>query len=133
MSAAATKGTGSRILDDLAEVIGEAAALALAWEFRGLNLYIPQDPGREPGIAKAIGEDLAVRLCDVFWRTSIYMPLREVTRARVHQLAGNTNMTKQEIAIELGIAERQVYRLLESAARSAALDCAVDDRQMKLL
>ena len=129
---AASKGTGSRVLDDLAEVIGEEAAFALAWEFRGLNLYVPKDPSIEPGIAKAIGSDLAGRFCDAFWRTTIYLPMREVTRRRVWFMAMSKGMNRREIARELRIAERQVYRMLESGEPGPLSLAPADDRQLPL-
>ena len=55
-------GTGSRILDDIAEVIGETAAYALAWEFKGERVYLPKDHTREPRLAGIVGEETAVRL-----------------------------------------------------------------------
>lgn len=113
--------TGSRILDDLAEVIGEAAALDLVWAFRGQMLYVPKDPATEPMIADAIGEKAAAKLCNAFWRTHIYMPFTKVLESKV--LAMNeAGSTRLEIARELGIAERRVYRILERIRGSAASD-----------
>lgn len=126
-------GTGSRILDDLAEVIGEEAAFALAWEFRGQRLYVPKDPQVEPLIARAIGEALAAKFCDAFWRTTIYLPMREATRRKVHTLA-RSGMTRREIARVAKIAERQVYRLLDSPAPpSGSMRRSGDDRQLEML
>lgn len=129
---AASPGTGSRILDDIAEVIGEAAALTLALEFRGQKFYVPQDPAGEPRIAKAIGEDLARQFCSVFWRLTLYLPFREALRREVHRLAA-TDMTRREIAGHLHIAERQVYRWLESPpVTGEGLRGRGDDRQIEL-
>lgn len=128
-------GTGSRVLDDLAEVIGLDAACALAFRFRGLRLYVPKNPAGDPRIAEAIGDELAARLCDAFYRTTIPMPAREVERRMVHRLAGE-GLTRQAIAERLHITERQVYRLLESAAplaRSGRQRRSTDPRQMDLL
>lgn len=132
MSQAASSRTGSRVLDDLADVIGEDAALRLAWAFRGLRLYVPKNPAINPRIAEAIGEDLAARLCDVFYRTTIYMPSREAERVVVHQMARNGH-TKRAIAETLHIGERQVYRLLQSApVADGAIDQSKDDRQLSM-
>jgi hypothetical protein len=48
--------TGSRVLDEIAGVIGTRAALVLGCAFRGERVYIPKDPAREPRIAEAIGQ-----------------------------------------------------------------------------
>lgn len=123
---------GSETLDVLAEVIGEEAAFALAWEFRGLQLYVPKDPAVEPGIAKAIGAELAARLCEHFWRTTLYLPMREATRRQVHHLAKVEGLSRQEIARRLRIAERQVYRLLESPPLGSEGAPPRDDRQLAM-
>ncbi len=112
---AASEGTGSLVLDDLADVIGEEAAMAFALRFRGLRLYIPKDPANEPRIAETIGDELATRLCDALWRTTLTIPRREAERRAVHGLC-KEGLTKQQIAERLHITERQVYRLLESAS-----------------
>ncbi len=114
---AASEGTGSLVLDDIADVIGEEAAIALALRLRGLRVYIPKDPTNEPRIAEAIGEEKAAHLCDALWRTTLYIPKREAERRAVHKLCAQ-GLTKQEIAEQLHIGERQVYRLLESASPS---------------
>lgn len=116
-------GTGSRILDDLAEVIGEEAAFALAWEFRGQRVYVPQDPAREPRIAAAIGEALAIKFCDVFWRTIVSFPLNVLLVRKVRLLAGQ-KVTKREIARQCCIREARVYAILAAHG---------EDRQLRLL
>lgn len=120
------RSTGSRVLDDLAEVIGVEAAMALAWEFRGQRLYVPQDPNREPRIAAAIGEDAARRLCDSFWRTTVSIPMNVALDRRVAQLAAQ-GVTKREIARQCCIREARVYAIL---ARIAAEG---ESRQLPLL
>lgn len=112
MNRPAASLTGSRVLDDLGEIIGEEAAFAFAAEFRGERVYIPKDHLREPRIAQAIGEDAALRLCDALWRTWIMVPFRVVTQRLVMQLAADPAMTKREIARRLKIRESQVYAIL---------------------
>lgn len=135
MNAAASTTTGSEILDDLAEVIGVEAAFALAWEFRGLRLYVPKDPKVEPGIAAAIGEDRAGQFCRVFGGTTVTFPMREVNRRKVHHLRYVKGLTHHKIAREMRISERQVYHLLKCPplGMNAASDSLTDDRQFSLL
>jgi len=107
------QGTGSRILDDLAEVIGEEAAFALAWEFRGERVYVPKDPALEPRIAEAIGEDNARRFCETFWRTLMSFPTKVIIERKVMELASaNPPVPKREIARRLKIREARVYAIL---------------------
>lgn len=138
MNAAASfvssSGTGSRVLDDLAEVIGEEAAVQLACRFRGLRLYVPKDPASNPQIAEAIGAALAERLCEAFYRTTITIPIREANRRMVHKLSAE-GRDRQDIARTLHITERQVYRLLESASPSVRRPRRArpsDHRQMQM-
>ena len=112
-SPSASIDTGSRVLDDIAAVVGEEAALALAWAFRGEMLYIPKDPATEPGIADAIGAEAAVKLCEVFYRTTCYMPFTAILQRKVREL-DDAGLTRKAIARKLHIAERRVYRILES-------------------
>lgn len=110
-----SRAAPSRILQDLAQVVGEEAALDLVWAFRGVMLYVPKDPATKPEIAAAIGEEAAARLCEVFWGTPIYMPYTQALERRVHHMAAKGH-TRQAIALALGIAERRVYRILDRGA-----------------
>lgn len=123
MSAGAAS-TGSRILDDLAEVIGEQAALDLALAYRGEALYVPKDPATDPGLAAAIGAEAAAHLCEAFYRTTIYMPFTEALARKVRQL-DEAGVTRKAIGRQLHIPERRVYRILESSRD--------DTRQLPLL
>lgn len=120
----ASIGTGSRVLDDLAEVIGEVAAMELAWEFRGQRLYVPQDPDREPRLAEAIGAEAARHFCEAFWRTTIAMPMQAVLDHRVRKLAAQGDLTRSEIARRCCIRVARVYSILAKVR---------DDRQLSLL
>ncbi|PIW54612.1 MAG: hypothetical protein COW16_10515 [Sphingomonadales bacterium CG12_big_fil_rev_8_21_14_0_65_65_10] len=108
----APETTGSHVLDELAEVIGREAALELAWEFRGERLYIPKDKTREPRIAEAIGETAATKFCDVFWRTTITLPMTVALKHKVLQLVEQGEMTKREIARFCHIREARVYDII---------------------
>lgn len=123
--------SGSQPLDDLAEVIGPAAARALAWAFRGQRLYVPKDPERNREIAAAIGPDPARRLCRVFGGTSVPMPFDTVLRWKVVTLANEGTLTRQQIARECGIREARVYAILDRARKGG--DEEADSRQLPLL
>lgn len=108
----ASAGTGSRVLDEVAEVIGVEATFALAEEFMGERVYIPKDPGNEPRIAETIGADQARKLCDVLWRTIVPFPVKVVIERRAIELAGQ-GLTKQEIARRLKISQSRVFAILK--------------------
>ncbi|MEM8724327.1 MAG: hypothetical protein AAGE86_02290 [Pseudomonadota bacterium] len=109
---AETISTGSAVLDDIAEVIGFAAALDLGVEFRGERVYIPKDPAKQPRIAEAIGEDRARVLCDAKWRTHVSMPMGVVLHHKVKQMAETGKFTRRAIAKDLRIREARVYEIL---------------------
>lgn len=110
----AFESTGSKVLDDLAEVIGRKAALELAWAFRGERLYIPQNHHVEPRIAVAIGEKLAGKLSEALWRTTVAIPFGVMVRHRVLALADEGSLTRQEIAREACVSEARVYAILRA-------------------
>lgn len=104
-------GTGSIVLDEIAEVIGEDAALDLAWEFYGQKFYVSKV---EPRIVKAVGEEAAARFLDVFHGLTMDLPFRLAERRQVLLLADTH--TRREIAAKLRLPERQVYRHLKTRA-----------------
>jgi len=104
-------GTGSQVLDDIVEVIGEEAAFALAGEFMGERVYVPKDPNVEPRIAAAIGEEAARKFSDAFWRSYIPFPSKVVIERRVMQLAAE-GVGKREIARRLKIRQARVFAIL---------------------
>lgn len=118
----------SRILQELAQVVGEGAALDLAWALKGTILYVPKDPATRPEIAEAIGADGAARLCEVFWGTAIYMPYTEALERKVRAMA-DAGQSRRSIALALGIAERRVYRILDRQVRDSR---ASDSKQGSL-
>lgn len=126
-------GTGSTVLDDIAEVIGLAGAFQLAAAYRGIRLYVPKNASSDPAITAAIGEELTAKLCRVFGGTTISLPQREALRGQVHYLR-RCGLTHAQIAQQLKIGERQVYRLLKKPAigMTAQGSNRADDRQMQL-
>lgn len=114
--------TGSRVLDDVAEVIGLSAALKLSWRFRGQDIYVPKNLASAPQIVEAIGQEAAEQLADHYGGITLPIPRRAGERAMVLKLAAE-GMPRRQIADTLGIGERQVYRIIN----------AQDDRQLRLM
>ncbi|WP_288804173.1 hypothetical protein [uncultured Novosphingobium sp.] len=104
-------GMGSCVLDEIAEVIGSDATLALAAEFMGERTYIPKNYTIQPRIAAAIGVAKAKELCNVFYRICIQFPPSVVIHRLVMDFA-ERGMTKREIAKRLSIREKRVYDIL---------------------
>lgn len=105
--------TGSRVLDDVAEVIGIDAATALARRFGGQRIYVPRDMGEHHPIAVAVGLDAARLLAEFYQTTELFIPIRARHVSLVHELARlDPPPTRAQIADRVGITERQVYRLL---------------------
>ena len=114
MTDRASSSTGSQVLDDLAEVIGEEAAFALAAEFMGERVYIPLAAEKEPRIDEAIGADLAGQVRDIYHGLVLSFPSRPVIERRVCQLAAQ-GVTKREIARRLKIRQARVFAILARA------------------
>lgn len=127
MTDAPAISTGSKVLDDIAEVIGLAAALKLSWAFRGIDLYIPQAAASDTQLVKAIGQQAADLLCEYYFRQTIPIPKGPGERAMVCHLK-KMGYGQQSIAQQMGIGVKQVKRLLakqradDTAARQFMLD-----------
>lgn len=104
-------GMGSTVMDDVAEVIGQDATLALAAEFMGERIYIPKHYSTQPRIAAAIGVAKAKAFCDTFYRTVIKLSSTVVIERLVIDFV-QRGMTKREIAQRLSISEQRVYDIL---------------------
>lgn len=123
---ASSTGTGSRVLDDIAMVIGEEATFALAAEFMGERVYVPKDPAAEPRISAVIGDEKANAFCNSYFRLIITFPSKVVIERQVIQLS-EQGVTKREIARRLKIRQARVFAIL---ARHRAAQVETD--QMKL-
>ena len=119
------RSTGSAVLDDVAEVIGSDAAMALAWRFFGLRLYIPKRPETLPELAEVLGQETAEKFCKVFAGTTLILPSQAVLEQRILTLHAE-GKTQQQIARACRVTELRVYRVLRRHREA-------DDRQMSLL
>jgi Helix-turn-helix domain len=98
----------------IAEVIGEDAALQLSLAFRGLRIYILKSYNDQHPVVRAIGRSAADQLAEYFAGSSIDIPSTPGLKAEVFRLADAGILTRDEIAAQLYIGRRQVYRWLES-------------------
>lgn len=111
------------LFQEIAELIGEAAAQKLCAQLGGIQLYVPKQIGHNHPIAAAIGMGNAAKMAERFGGEALPLPKAHNRRARVLELRAQGDMTIQQIALATDYSERHVYDILNSP---------VDDRQMSL-
>ncbi len=112
------------ILQEIAELVGEAAAVAISSRFGGTRVYFPTAAKAHEGhwLWECIGLEAAKKLCDHFEVDGrgqrIEIPLyvggtfRQLVRAiatRVHEL-DQAGASSTEIVRKLGVTQRTVHR-----------------------
>jgi Homeodomain-like domain len=95
------------LLEQLADIIGEAAAVLLSVRFGGRRLYIPKDPIATSDLVGVIGLKASLLLARRFGGVHLEMPLERGKRERIVQLS-NGGKTVREIAEAVGCTERHV-------------------------
>lgn len=98
----------------IADVIGEDAALQLSLAFRGLRIYVLKSYNDQHPMVKAIGRTAANQMAEFFGGSTIDVPSTPGLKAEVFRLADAGILTRDEIAAQLYISRRQVYRWLEA-------------------
>lgn len=101
---------GQNSTADLVEIVGEAAAVALAENFGGTRLYVPQRLKDCHPIVRAIGADAGKALVEAFHTSTIKVPLARELRARHYRAAG---LSHAKIAARLGLTESGVRGLFK--------------------
>ncbi|MEP7221531.1 MAG: hypothetical protein ABI673_02560 [Novosphingobium sp.] len=96
---------------ELVNVIGEAAAVALAEAFAGTRLYVPTRMTDDHEIVLAVGRDAAERLRVHYSPTTIRIPLMRELRVLHYRKKG---ISHGKIATRLGMTEGGVDRLTSS-------------------
>lgn len=110
----AMASTGARQLDDIAAVIGRDAALKLSFAFRGLRITILKSYDDLHPLVRATGRDAADLLASHYHGTQVTIPATPGLKAEVYRLADGGVLTRTEIAAQLYVSERQVYRWLRA-------------------
>ncbi|MFN3676800.1 MAG: helix-turn-helix domain-containing protein [Sphingomonas pseudosanguinis] len=103
---------GEEAMRELAGVVGDEAATALARQFGGTSVYVPRAIGDHHPLCVMLGRQAADRLAAWTGGQSIAIPKRPERRARVIALRRQRALTIQQIARETDYSERHVYRLL---------------------
>lgn len=99
----------SEFLEELIELIGEAAMIRLAEEFGGTRLYVPAAMGPAAPIARAVGMEAAARLAAQYSPDKIKVPLARELRASHYHASG---LSYARIAVRLGMTETGVEKLM---------------------
>jgi hypothetical protein len=91
-------------LIEIAEVIGEEAALKLSESFGGFRVHIPKSPAADSPLARAIGLEAAEKLARHAGGDRLYVPMGRphIKKPAIAAAAG----TVAEIARRFGVTER---------------------------
>lgn len=119
------------VLADLAEDVGRTGALALAREFGGTRVYVPESMTEDHRLAALLGVGPASRLSWRFGGETIEIPLgpysrQGMTTRAIERYLADGKLTHAEIAREVGCTERWVR------AVKAGLSEKEDPDQLKL-
>lgn len=111
------------LLQEIADVVGEAAALAIASRAGGTRIYLPAQASDDHWLVQAVGRAAADKLCHHFavdgrgQRLDIPLHVggtfRQLTRAiaeAVHKMDDGTEASSQQIARRFGVTQRTVHR-----------------------
>lgn len=107
-------------LQSIAEIVGDEAALRLAMEYGGLQLYVPLRPPVDSPLVKLIGEPAARALAKRWGGCTVILPLNAGRRARIIELRKGGRAV-HEIASLVGCTERHVYAVLASYKHSGGV------------
>lgn len=106
------------VLDEIAEVAGLPAAIAIAARTGGTRVYIPARAEDDHWLVDCVGRRAADKICARFSGERIDMPLyhggaypqlRRAIAKRVHDL-DRSHRSSREIAIQVGVTQRTVHR-----------------------
>lgn len=115
---------------------GPEAATALIESFGGTEIYIPSK-WREGHQINVVGVELAQALCDVLGGSTVVIPKGLLTNEARHRHVLELNkrgLRPAEIARELNLTERYVYKLLSSEPQARrGRRRFVDPRQISFL
>lgn len=111
------------VIDDIARLIGEPAALALAEHYQGQRLYIPADPAPEHTLCKLIGCDAARRLADRHGSQTIEIPMLHARRLDLRNQAirrDSAHMSYADLVRKWRISRRQIANILRAGNEADA-------------
>jgi hypothetical protein len=98
-------------LREIAQVIGEEAALILAGEIGGVSFYVPETPKEGHWLVDLIGLDVMGELCAVYGKDYITIPqgaFLDDKKGQIKRLWNTGDHSKRQIAIKTKSTERYV-------------------------
>ena len=109
----------TKSFDEIAEVIGVAAAVSLAHRFGGTRVHIPTYFTNDHWLVDAIGRGPAEKLCAAFTRCNIDIPLgpadaaasRSRRRFEAVRTLTTEGLSAKAIAKRCGMTQRNVTRI----------------------
>ncbi len=110
------------LLEEFAELIGAAAAMALIEAYPGARLYVPRKPGEHSRIAQVIGMAATLRLAAMYGGETLQLPRPPDLAARIIALR-QQGLTAGMIAQQLHCTRRRVFQVLADARESGARGC----------
>lgn len=110
--AEADPSTGSSLLDEISEVIGREATLKFSLRFGGLGVYVLRRHSDDHPLVQAIGRAAADELEKHYAGTTLTVAKIPGQRAEVLRLADHSTLTRREIAEQVNVPERTVFRWL---------------------
>jgi hypothetical protein len=113
--------SGNVSLDDIADLVGWDAAVALSGRFGGTRLYLPRAPRDGSQIALVVGLDPARQIGEAFGGEYLRVPLRVGKHARILALHRQGKSVRL-IALELNCADRTVERVLAAGTAADIVD-----------
>lgn len=121
------KPSGDKAMAELAEAIGPDAACTVARLLGGTTVQAPREVGADHYLSRRLGHALAKELCHWLNGSRFYVPKQWERHKRAFDLHQAGALTTQQIALEVGMSERQVYRIIKTGERASLPER--DDRQ----
>ncbi|MGH8012834.1 MAG: helix-turn-helix domain-containing protein [Candidatus Binataceae bacterium] len=109
----------SSMLRELADLIGEEAALKLVAAFAGTRLYIPHLPQADEVLAQTIGVEAARKLAAAYGGDRVDVPNPTPRRLRIVELR-SSGLSVDAIARALGCTRRRVFQVLAEVREGKA-------------
>ena len=123
LSPSSRRGWPARLVE-IADLIGDAAALRLVAAFGGLRIYIPAQPKPDQALWQAVGESAAHLLAERYGSAEVEIPSGAALRSKKIAILA-ARCSGRQIARDIGATERYV-RKVRNAGKLA------DERQADL-
>jgi len=104
-----------QLIQELADIIGLAAALKLVKAYPGVSLYIPANPHPDHPLASIIGFDALCELSKVYAQETLTLPKLDAAERQIkHQVVAemlDQNHSIRTVALATGYTSRRIQQL----------------------